>query len=236
MLKLNRRIAQAKDSLLDLLFPLYCVGCGREGSLICPDCRSDLPEIEPPWCFICGLPRGGFCVCGTDRSRIWSLDGIRSPFRFEGTVREAVHGLKYRNIRGLADVLAEFLAPYLDNDEVPADVLVPVPLHRKRLRERGYNQSELLAHRLSRLTGIPFRTDLLLRERHALPQARAADIRQRRSNVTDAFRARRGLLEGERILLLDDVTTTSFTLESCASELKAAGAGSVWALTVAREL
>lgn len=235
-MKLNQRIAQAKDSLLDLLFPLYCVGCGREGSLICSHCRSDLPEIEPPWCFICGLPRGGFCVCGTDRSRIWSLDGIRSPFRFEGAIREAVHGLKYRNIRGLADVLARFLAPYLHSDEIPADVLVPVPLHRKRLRERGYNQSELLARCLSGLTGVPCRTDLLSRERHALPQARAEDIRQRRSNVVDAFRAAAGLIQGERILLLDDVTTTSSTLEACASELKAAGAGSIWAITVAREL
>lgn len=235
-MKLNQRIAQVRDGFLDILFPLHCVGCDREGSLICVDCRLDLPRIEPPWCFICGLPSEGRCVCGTDRSRIWSLDGIRSPFRFEGTIREAVHGLKYRNIRGLANVLAEHLVPYLQNREILADLLVPVPLHRKRLRQRGYNQSELIADRLSNLTGIPCQRNILSRERHTLPQARATDMQERRSNVADAFRAQSDLIVGQRILLLDDVTTTGATLEACASELKMAGAGSVWALTVAREL
>ena len=235
-MSLSQRLDQIKDTFLDLLFPLYYVGCGREGDLICIRCRDALPRIEPPWCYICGLPRSGPCVCGTNRSKTWLLDGLRSPFRFEGTIREAIHSLKYRNIRAIAGPLAEYLADYHRGESLKTDVLVAVPLHSKRLRERGYNQSELLARSLAKAGGLPLIADCLHRTRDTPPQARSTNVEERRANVARAFSCKPGSVTGKSVLIIDDVTTTGATLEACAQELKKAGAISVWALTVAREL
>jgi ComF family protein len=125
---------------------------------------------------------------------------------------------------------------YLDISPLPVDVLVPVPLHRRRLRERGYNQSALLARELGKLTALPVVSDCLVRIRSAAPQARAATAAERRSNVAGAFTCCDARLEGRRVLLIDDVATTGATLNACAGALKAAGTVSVWALVLAREL
>jgi ComF family protein len=112
---------------------------------------------------------------------------------------------------------------------------VPVPLHQKRLRERGYNQSRLLAQELGKLTKLPLVADCLIRERHAPPQARTANVAERRSNVANAFSCRDDRLRNKRILLIDDVATSGATLDACARALKEAGAISVWGLVLARE-
>ena len=112
---------------------------------------------------------------------------------------------------------------------------MPVPLHRKRLRERGYNQSSLLAKELGKLANLPVVDDCLIRQRHAPPQARTATVDERRSNVADAFSCRDGRLKGKQVLLIDDVATSGATLDACAPALKA-GATSVWGLVLAREI
>lgn len=151
-------------------------------------------------------------------------------------MREAIHQLKYRNLRALAVPLAKLLQDYLITDPVPAEVLVPVPLHRKRLRERGYNQSSLLARQLGKLANLPVADDCLIRQRHALPQARTATVEERQSNVTDAFACRDHRLRDKQVLLIDDVSTSGATLDACAAALKASGATSVWGLVMAREI
>jgi len=151
-------------------------------------------------------------------------------------MREAVHQLKYRNLRALAVPLAKLLQDYLITNPVPAEVLVPVPLHRKRLRERGYNQSSLLAGQLGKLASLPVVDDCLIRQRHALPQARTATVEERRSNVTDAFACRDHRLRDKQVLLIDDVSTSGATLDACAAALKVGGATSVWGLVMAREI
>ena len=187
MLGLNRGLAQVKEVVLDLFFPLYCVGCGKEGVLICDGCQATLPRIEAPWCYICGLPRSGPWVCGTGRGKTWALDGLRSIFRFEEVIREAVHSLKYKNVRAIARPLAQHMVDYLVEEPWKPDLLVPVPLHKKRLRERGYNQSELLVRNLAKSTGLPVATDCSYRNRDTKPQARMADPKERRLNVAEAF-------------------------------------------------
>ncbi|MFQ5933647.1 MAG: ComF family protein [Dehalococcoidia bacterium] len=164
------------------------------------------------------------------------MDGLRSPFRFEDVIREAVHSLKYRNIRALAQELALFMAEALEDGAFAPDLLVPVPLHPKRLRERGYNQSELLARSLAKLMRTTVAADALSKVRDTLPQAKTANVEERRVNVSGAFACVPGSVQDKRVLLVDDVTTTGATLESCAQELKRSGAESVWGLTVAREL
>jgi len=131
--------------------------------------------------------------------------------------------------------LSQLLAKYLSSHPLKGEVLVPVPLYPKRLRERGYNQASLLAKELGRLVGLPTVEDTLIRVKDAVPQARTRSAIERRQNVQDAFACNQRL-EGRQILLIDDVCTTGATLDACASALKAAGAGSVWGLTVAREM
>jgi len=164
------------------------------------------------------------------------IDGVRSPFRFEGLMRRAIHELKYKNLKVLDLPLARLLAKYLEDKPLPRDVLVPVPLHPRRLRERGYNQSSLLAQKLGKLADLPVVEGLLLRLRDTPAQARIATAGVRRRNVAEAFTCRDGQLQGEKVLLIDDVCTTGATLDACAVALKKAGASSVWGLTLAREM
>jgi len=128
------------------------------------------------------------------------------------------------------------LDDYLVDNPLPGEVLVPVPLHPKRLRERGYNQSYLLAKELGKLTGLPVVADSLVRERHTSPQARTLTVGERRGNVADAFACRDRRLEGKPVILIDDVSTSGATLDACALALKEAGAASVWGLVLAREI
>ena len=161
---------------------------------------------------------------------------MRSPFQFDGAMRQAIYQLKYRNIRALAQPLAKLLQDYLLAYPVPGEVLVPVPLHQKRLRERGYNQSRLLTRELGKLINLPVVDDCLTRLRHTPPQARTATVAERRSNVADAFTCRDDRLRDKQVLLIDDVSTSGATLDACAAALKVAGATSVWGLVLAREI
>jgi len=151
-------------------------------------------------------------------------------------MRQAVHELKYRNLRALAMPLAKLLQDYLIANPTPAEVLVPVPLHHKRLRERGYNQSSLLARELGKLTSLPVVKGCLTRQRHSPPQARTSNVDERRSNIADAFACRDRRMWDKQVLLIDDVSTSGATLDACAATLKAAGAASVGGLVMAREI
>lgn len=151
-------------------------------------------------------------------------------------MRQAIHQLKYQSFRALAYPLAELLRDYLKANSLPAEVLVPVPLHHLRLRERGYNQAALLARELGKLIGLPVAEGTLYRVTNSLSQAKAPTAEIRRSNVEGAFSCGDNKLPERRILLLDDVCTTGATLNSCAIALKKAGAKSVWGLTLAREV
>jgi ComF family protein len=170
--------------------------------------------------------------------RKWKLDidGVRSPFAFEGLVRRAVHQLKYGHFKALAAPLGRLLGEYLETEPVAADVLVPVPLHSRRLRDRGYNQSALLAAEVGRRNGLPVVTDSLVRLRYTKAQVKTADAGERQRNLAGAFGCRDAKLAGKRVLLVDDVCTTGATLNSCAIALREAGAASVWGLALAREV
>jgi len=159
---------------------------------------------------------------------------MRSATMFDAPVRSAIHHLKYKNVRDLAQPLALLLVDAYRRMPLPADCIVPVPLHKRRARERGFNQSALLARELGQLTGLPVAHEALLRAKYTVPQI-GLDARERVENVRDAFRCTAGAFSGQRVLLVDDVCTTGSTLEACAAALhEEGGAASVWALTVAR--
>ena len=151
-------------------------------------------------------------------------------------MRDAIHQLKYRNLRTVAAPLGQLLKNYMVIHPIPGEVLVPVPLHPKRLKERGYNQSALLAHELSKLTDLPIIEDCLVRQQPTPPQAKTASVEERRNNVSEAFTCVSDGLRDRQVIIIDDVSTSGATLNACAQALKAAGVASVWGLVMAREI
>jgi len=204
--------------------------------LLCFDCCSKLPRLLPPLCPNCGRPQPSGIVCPNCRQRHAEIDGIRSLFRFDEVIRKAIHQLKYHNLKALSRSLAKLLADYFWANPLEGEALISVPLHPRRLRERGYNQSSLLTQDLAKFINLPVIEDCLVRVKEARPQVGAADLEERRLNVIDAFACRDEKANGKYVILIDDVCTSGATLEACATALKNKGAISVWGLTLAREV
>ena len=230
------QVAKLWELGLDLLFPKWCVGCGQRGDFICQVCRNSPVRISAPLCPHCGRPQTSGILCPGCVSWSAAIDGIRAPFRFDGVMRQAIYELKYHNIRTLARPLARLINDYLRANPLPGELLVPVPLHHQRLRERGYNQSGLLAKELGKLTNLPVVDNCLVRQRYTSPKAKTATVTERRGNVAGAFACYGSTVGGRTVLLIDDVATSGTTMNACAVSLKAAGALSVWGLVLAREI
>lgn len=229
-------LGQLAELAVASFFPQRCVGCGKSGVFLCPSCKERLPRLLPPICPKCGRPQISGILCPSCSQRQSEIDGIRSPFRFDEVIRQAIHQLKYHNLRAISPCLAELLAGYLESNPMPGEALVPVPLHPRRLRERGYNQSSLLARGLGKFMSFPVIENCLIRVKEARPQVKTESLEERRNNVIDAFVCQDNNISGKEIILIDDVCTSGATLESCAMALKRKGAISVWGLTLAREI
>jgi ComF family protein len=225
-------LSRIAEPLLDLVFPPSCAGCNREGAFLCTDCEADLPRLEAPFCRTCSDP-GPRSLCEWCSSTTQPFDGITAPYRWNGAVQQMVYALKYRGVRASAPRLAEFMAAHLSNTSISADLIVPVPLHRRRERKRGYNQSELLAKGIAERTGIPVATSVLTRTRDTRPQVTMKNPDERRENIAGAFECV-GDVAGKHVLLIDDVVTTGATIAACSTPLRAAGVTSIWALSMAR--
>jgi competence protein ComFC len=230
------QLSKFRGAALNLLFPQRCLGCGEEGEILCRSCLNSALRIMPPICPKCGKPQSSGVLCPRCVNWKTDLDGIRSPFRFDGVIREAIHQFKYKNIRTLSAPLANLLKDYYFLNSIPTQALVPVPLHSKRLKERGYNQAELLAQELGKLLHFPVIIDCLVRDSYILPQAKTSSAEERHKNVKDAFSCRSSKLTGIQVLLIDDVSTSGSTLDACAAALKSSGVVSTWGLVIAREL
>jgi competence protein ComFC len=220
---------------LDLIFPPICGGCGQPGSRWCKDCQSKIQHLVEPVCDVCGISvsETGLCAdCQRVRPRYRIL---RSWSAFDGPVRNVLHKLKYRRDMALGDALAAQLSEFAMGLKWPVEMIVPVPLGKKRLQERGYNQVSLIARPLALAAGIVFAPKVLKRVRETRSQVGLTKI-ERRANVSGAFQARGTRVNGRVVLLMDDVATTGATLSSCADALYAGGARDVFALTVSRAL
>ncbi len=222
---------------LDVLFPRTCVSCNKQNGYLCDECLANkTTPLKPPWCDRCGLPAKAGGQCAFCRDHPPAFAGLRTAYAFEGALREAVLSLKYRGLRAAGEELGDLLARFVVDHPLPVDVIVPVPLHPRRLKERGYNQAEVIARPLGEAASLAVTPAALQRTVWTEPQARMGDRTHRARNVNGAFAARAELVAGRRVAVVDDVCTTGATLNACADALTAAGAVSVWGLTLAREL
>jgi ComF family protein len=217
------------------LLPSACLLCGeatplsRQDPLVCPICRTRWRPVPPPWCERCGQPSVMDLECRICAGWPAALSRVRSAVWLEGGAQDAVHLLKYGGWWRIAESMAQAMVQL---EPLTGQVsLIPVPLGRHRLRERGYNQSERIAGALGRLIGRPVRSDLLIRRRETGTQT-ALTPEARQANVADAFQASGA--GGLHLVLIDDVFTTGATLNAAALALRAGGAEQVEAVTFAR--
>jgi ComF family protein len=203
------------------------------GSWLCHRCRSRIRRLEEPLCRRCGAEiESPQQRCGC-RERFQFLSRLRSAAAYEGPIEVALQRFKYNGWRRLAEPLAVLMAERLVVEGLAASWAVAVPLHSSRLRQRGFNQSELLARELCKRLALMKPPGELVRTRATPPQV-GHDRRWRLTNVRDAFEWHGGPLEGHSILLIDDVATTGATLEACAAALRSGGSGPVMGVSVAR--
>jgi ComF family protein len=242
------RPSRAFRWFFDLIFPPVCPICQTlfdekgEGLTICPNCHKAIRPVRPPYCPRCGLPvpsgDGTGHLCGLCLKERWHFEVHRTSGLYEGVLKEAIHRFKYGGAFPLVRVFGDLLQPTLQtlSQDYPVDVMIPVPLHIRRLRERGFNQALLLVKELSMRTGIPYEERALKKVKET-PVQIALKKRERRKNLKGAFQVKdHEAIQGKAVLLVDDVYTTGATVNECSRALLQAGAGRVAVLTVARAL
>lgn len=234
--------------VIDALLPPLCLSCGRtvdEPGRVCAGCWGGLRFLAPPCCRQCGYPfefdppeegSGMEALCAACRRSPPSFDRARAALAYDAASKPLILRFKHADRIDAAPAFAAWMRRAGGVLLEEADLIVPVPLHRRRLFLRRYNQAALLAQRLAGLAGRPYRPRLLVRRR-ATPSQGRLSRRRRKLNVDGAFivpPALRAELKGKKVLLVDDVLTTGATLSSCARTLKRAGAASVDALVLSR--
>jgi ComF family protein len=218
---------------LDLVLPPRCGSCLEPGTWLCDRCRSGIRRPAEPLCPRCGRELGFTGESCSGCSHLRHLASVHSLGLYEGPLERLVHRFKYQGWRCLAGSLSGLLLDSLAGQPAPAGLILAVPLHPQRERERGFNQAELLAARLRRRLGVPPAGGRLLRTRPTPPQVGQDRVR-RRQNVAGAFSWSGKSPSRQPVLLVDDVITTGATLEACAGAMRSAGSGRVTALTLAR--
>ena len=252
---LRQWIGETSDAIVSVFFPAGCRLCERPLTRasrlpICEECLGSFPVLPARVCAICGSPAlpattlDQVASCGSDAThsrtcldcaeRTYRFECARSYAAYRGVLVRAVVLLKFERIEPLATYFGDRVAATAKRDGLTGDLVVPVPLHRTRHRERGFNQAELIARVVARRLRLPFKPVLLTRTK-ARPDKHILTNEERWRIVRGAFATRPGSqVDNKRVLLVDDVMTTGATLDACAAALLEAGAKSVVGLTVAR--
>lgn len=241
--KIYNLILITYNFILDLLFPKYCLGCGREGFWICPSCQKKIVFIQKPTCPLCNrlTSRGQFCPRCRPHSYLTGL--LVAAYYKEGPLKEAIHTFKYEGVFDLAKDLGQLLIARLSLKtpqgwHKEGTLIIPVPLPKKRQAQRGFNQAEFLARQLAMVNS---KWLLLINRliRHKATKKTQVELsgKARRENVQGVFswRGEPDELKGKTILLVDDIYTTGATLQECAKVLRQqAGARQVWGVVLAK--
>ncbi len=245
-------LSGASDALVSVFFPAGCRLCERvllraSTVPICEQCLGSFPALGGAGCERCGQPLATWSLgsvettgsvegllCPECQTRAYGFDRTRSYALYKGSLVPAIMLLKFERVEPLGRWFAERLVEVTRREAINVNVVVPVPLHRLRERERGYNQAALVAKPLARKLGLPYRAVLLTRTKPR-PDKHILSLEERWDSVRGAFATRPGSkVDNLRVLLVDDVMTTGATLDACAKALRGAGAKSVIGLTVAR--
>ena len=241
-LRVPALLQQAIETAVTFLYPAECHVCnGFLGvaamPYICVNCWQDIQFVEPPWCDICGTPdaKGRCDDCAISPPRYGKL---RSIAFYQTTLQQAVHLFKFRKKKAFASHLIQLMNAHIpvDCNISEYDSVLPIPIHKKRLRERGFNQAMLLADGIAKAEGLPVLADALVRKRHTVAQS-SLDKAARQQNIVGAFEVRNpDAIRGKRLLIIDDVFTTGATIREAVSELWTADPAEVDVLTLARTL
>ncbi len=231
---------QTLEHVLDLCFPPHCVTCKKSGQIFCSSCYASIQLLSPPFCKHCHTPLAPDNFCRKCAYHPLQLSGLRMVSAYQEPLRSCIHAFKYYSgNKRLARPLGTLLVQAYKRAGLAADMIIPVPLHAQRLRQRGYNQAQLLAEVCSAELGLPLDISLLTRVRATAAQVDLS-MHKRWKNMAGAFllhpKSNPRALYKRNILLIDDVCTTGATLEACATPLFAAGANTVWGLVLARRL
>jgi ComF family protein len=235
------RLKDIIDDFLDFLFPSYCHICEerlRREIYICKRCLAKIKYLREPTCILCGREiflNEENSLCKECRKKKNYFDKAKAIGKYEGVLKEYIHLLKYKNKPYLKRLLPEIIGDKINwIKDYNFDYVVYVPLHRKRLRKRGYNQAEFLADLLGRVFSIEVMRNNLIRIKNSRPQVEL-EREKRLKNVKGIFKIKDGRkIKDRKLLLVDDVYTTGATLNECSRELKKMGATNVVALVLAR--
>ena len=230
------------ETAITFLYPAECRVCkeflgATSIPYICNNCWQDVQFLEPPWCDICGMSGiNGLCeACATNPPRYGKL---RAVAFYQTTLQQAIHFFKFEKKKVLARHLIQLINAHipLDCSIAEYDFILPIPIHKKRLRERGFNQATLLANGIAKAGGVPLLTNTLVRHRHTEAQS-SLDREARQQNIIGAFEIRNpDIIRDKRLLLFDDVFTTGATIREAVSELWTADPAEIDVLTLARTL
>ncbi len=218
---------------VDWVYPPCCGGCDQSGYRWCPDCQANTRNISGPVCAVCGEETAGAKLCKTCQTTPPAFDQLQSCAYYNGSLKNALHRLKYQRDIALAEVLAQYLIHKLIETGWTVDLITAVPSSRKRIRERGYNQAAMLAFPVVLAHHIPYKSTALTKVREAESQV-GLSAEERKENVRNTFNANPAFVNRKKILLIDDIKTTGSTLQACSVALRQSGAREIYALTLAR--
>lgn len=229
-----RKIIIIKEKILEFFYPSKCPFCGEINSGICETCREKYPIIQEPRCKKCGKPiqKETEEYCYDCKNTVHFYEWGRSLWIHKSPVNEAIYAFKYKNKRIYGEVFArEFAKQYgklLKQQKI--ELIIPIPLHKKRRRERGYNQTEIIAKYLGKYTGIEVDCTSLIRTKKTTPQ-KCYNDKERKKNMKNAFAMRRNI-HVRNVVLIDDIYTTGSTIDEAARTLKKSGVDNVFFLTI----
>lgn len=236
--KTKHVLSIVQKTILDGLFPIRCLGCGKFDEWICTNCHTTLPILTEQHCPVCKkhTTLNGVVCPECHKTAKNSFDGVFiASYYHDKLIKKAVHYYKYRFVHDLSKPLSLLLAQAIQNSTLTTpDIVIPVPLHKRRYRWRGFNQASNLADGLD--LQISVITDILIRVRYTVPQVKMKNKNKRQENLNNAFIIKdSSQIIGKNVLLIDDIITTGATLTECARTLKLAGAKTVHCLVLARE-
>ncbi|MFH1938142.1 MAG: hypothetical protein ABIJ60_01245 [Patescibacteria group bacterium] len=224
-----------KKFILDLLFPINCLECNQEGKFICSACFKKIPINEKDIKF--------------NKDSVLNKLIIASNYSYP-LIKKAIHRYKYDFVKELANPLGQLMIKKLNQQNIKDSILIPIPLHLKRLRWRGFNQADLLAQHIGKELNIPVINNLLIRTKHTLPQAKIENAQERQQNIKQAFSLEvrpqkvgtfskkvplfRSDLESKTLILIDDISTTGATLKECAKILKPLKPKEIYGLVISK--